>query len=182
MAGVYATVADLILAYDSRRVAELASDTDTPVASGSLATDAVLLRMLADGANLIQLAARFADRYSQADLDAVYADPINKYSIIRLNVDLAFGLLVARRGYRASELADLAPNWVIANQTLELLRLGNRVFDVASAPEAGAAVDTVKLGQNGCSFVTSAFRMYGPLSVGATRPCCPSAGSNPCGC
>lgn len=179
----YATPADFLFAYDARRVAELLSDTDNPVTPDDIANNETLLRLLEDASAEVRLACRVGERYTADHLAALAVDPTHKYSLIRLVNDICYAFLVSRRGYSSKELQDLAPNWERAQQMLEWLRLGERVFDASGAPEAGAAVDVITpLQSTRCTIVSKASRLFGPISVGGNdRYNCPPSGGGCCG-
>ena len=132
-----ATVADLKARYDVRRLADLSSDTGvrTPPAEidDDLAITHPIRQSLLDATAMILSASRVSARYTLAEL---YGDettsPATPGSTTakRLCCDLAFGLLTARRGYSAKELEAMAPQFVAAQQQLELLRRGDRIFDI----------------------------------------------------
>lgn len=144
--------------YDQRRVAQLLSDTGTPIATqaeindGSalaiFAANAVLIDLLKDASNKVLMACRVANRYRQQDLDLLYADTDRNSSLIRLVCDIAMGFLCTRRGLSTQEIYAQAPMLKDSLQTLEMLKTGDRVFDDApppgtDAPTAGAEVAQV---------------------------------------
>lgn len=136
---VYATVADLLLRYDSRRIGDLVSDNDTRVTN--LADNVVVLEALKDASSMIDSACRVANRYSQLDLSSLTAEAANLRK--RLTCDLAFGYLIQRRGYGAAELETMAPGYIKGLEYLEQLRQGERVFDTTTHPSAGNTHRTI---------------------------------------
>jgi phage gp36-like protein len=135
----YATVADLLLRYDSRRIGDLVSDNDTRVTN--LADNVVVLEALKDASSMIDSSCRVANRYSQNDLNNLTSEAANLRK--RLCCDLAFGYLIQRRGYGAAELETMAPGYINALDYLEKLRQGERVFDTTTHPDAGNTHRTV---------------------------------------
>jgi phage gp36-like protein len=134
----YATPAELLVRYDARRVGDLVSDTgdrDTnPVASP------VLAACLDDASGHIDSACRVGGRYSTTELDTMVGN--GSSLLIRLTCDIAYGLLVARRGYSATDQQAMAPNYKPALDMLELIRKGERVFDIYNGgdPDEGSSV------------------------------------------
>lgn len=132
----YATADDLLTRYDSRRVADLVSDTGArSVYPNSSPVVAVVLE---DASGMIDAACRVAKRYTTADLNSLTGS--TKSLLVRLTCDLAFGLLVARRGYSAQDQKVMAPQTEAANALLEQLRTGERIFDDAEVANAGVNV------------------------------------------
>jgi phage gp36-like protein len=138
----YAASSDILARYDARRVGELVRDDATRASPSELATDPVLTALLADASAIVDSAALAGGRYSADDLSALAADPVGGPLLVRLVCDLAFGLLVSRRGAPASDVDALAPRYKAANDVLEALRNGGRVLDVAGAIAAGQPVNT----------------------------------------
>lgn len=156
----YITGSQFLLNYDARRVAELISDTGEPVPSGSVATNEVLVEMLNQAESMVNLATRVGDRYSIADLTTLAADPIDGGSLRRLVSDIAWGLICKRRGMSQSSIGDQAPGYQEAMQTLELLRLGERIFDFDGAAAAGLP-SVQQLGVDSSCQMVNARRFFG---------------------
>jgi hypothetical protein len=74
--------------------------------------------------------------------------------LVRLVCDLAFGLLVARRGYSAQDQTAMAPQTKAANEMLEMVRRGERLFDSADVAEAGVNVQSLYTRTEGFSSQT----------------------------
>lgn len=124
----FATPAQLILAYDSRRCRELASDTGNPVAVGSVDTDPVLLAVLARATEMVLMSVRQGKEYSEAELQTLADSATAGAGLRGIVTDLAFGLLVMRRGTGAADLDRLSPAFGAAHRTLQLLEDGELVF------------------------------------------------------
>lgn len=148
MASVYYLTGEQFLNYyDARRVGELLSDTGIPVEAGDIPDDPVLEEAIAAACGEIDTHCQQGKRYAKADIEAIITgntlDPSNvayrKASAVlkQLAADLTFGTLMARRGYSAETMARLAPRLVAAQETLEQLYQGRRVFDLSTAIEAG---------------------------------------------
>lgn len=130
---------DLVARYDPRRVGELAGDGSTPD-PGDVPTLPVVVAAMADAEDEVIAAFRTAGRYTLEDLDAPTPpdDGGTGRSIVkRLICDLAFGLLVDRRGYAAGDEANLSPRVEQARLMLEQFRRGERVLDTDTHPPAG---------------------------------------------
>lgn len=132
-----ATVADFLARYDARRVADLVGDQGVRVDPSTLtisssAAYGVIYAALTDATATILAAATTAARYSFAQL---YGDstttPATPGSNLarRLCCDLAFGLLTGRRGYSEGQQNSLTPRAKEAQQMLQALREGQRIFD-----------------------------------------------------
>lgn len=133
---IYLTNDEFLDFYDRRRVASFLSDTGVPVVDGLLATDARLARLIKSAEGRVNIACRVGRRYDPASLIAYAATDLGTV-LKELVADLAWHGLISRRGLKEEETAALAPRYAMAEQTLELLRLGERVFEIDDAPQAG---------------------------------------------
>jgi phage gp36-like protein len=124
----FADPADLIVHYDSRRVCQLASDNNAPIAVGDIDTDPVVLAMLARATETILSHVRKGDKYSEEELQALADSATSGAMLTGLTCDLAFAYLVMRRGTGASDLDRLSPHYRMALQTLEDIAAGSEVF------------------------------------------------------
>ena len=124
----FLTPAQFVKVYDTRRVQQLLSDTGTPVASGDLATDENLLNLLAESTEMILSAVQVGTKYTEDELQDLADSSTSGYLVRRLCADLAYGLLVARRGTSAADMDRLAPNWKFAQFQLQQLREGTLIF------------------------------------------------------
>ena len=135
----YASASDLLLRYDSRRVADLVSDAGER--SSNPASSPVLAAVLDDASGAIDAACRAAQRYLASDLAGLSGNSLALLK--RLTCDLAFSYLVARRGYSANDQRVMAPQAQSASDMLEMLRRGERIFnDTTDAAAAGVTVHT----------------------------------------
>lgn len=125
----YATITDFTNAYDSRILGDLVSDSNVRVIQ--LFGNPVLQAILDQAAGQIDTAAYQSQRYSNLDLTSLTGQDLAV--LVRLNVDIGYGLLRQRRGERL----QLYPQVLKAEQMLEDLRLGKRVFAVGGAEVAG---------------------------------------------
>lgn len=136
----FLTVAQFARLYDGRVLRENLSDSGSPIASGDLATNDNLLDILNMASEMISAAALVGKRYTPAQLAALAASNDSGYLLRRLTADLAFALVLARRGRAAADLDRLAPSRAWALQQLDLLRTGTHLFpgiDSGDHPEAG---------------------------------------------
>jgi phage gp36-like protein len=135
----YATTQDLLLRYDERRVADLVSDTGTR--STNPAASPVAEMALEDASGMIDAACRVSGRYKSIDLLGMTGHGANL--LARLCCDLAYGLLVGRRGYSSTDQKAMAPQFEFANALLDSIRKGERVFDVYDGQDADAGTATM---------------------------------------
>lgn len=159
----YLDPAELVLFYDTRRVLQLASDSGSTavIADLSNAASAPYARVLASirfAASELDSHCQQGKRYTRATLEGIVeaaaATPANeglqkRAALVKtLVADLAFGHLASRRGYVADTLAQLAPRYETALQTLERLATGIQIFDVDDVIQRGAP-STVQIGRRG---------------------------------
>jgi len=134
----FITATEFLNQRDKRRVADFCSDTGVPIPASSLTTNTILLQMLEEGAGVIVMACRLGERYSLEDLHTLAASTDYSGSALkRLNGDLSYCYLMARRGLSEEETAQLSALKGEAMATIDQLRLGERIFDIGGAPDAG---------------------------------------------
>lgn len=131
----YAQPDDLTAYFDARVVAELASDDDMPVQS--VETDPNVARALSAAASQINSAVMCGNIYSATDLAGLNGD--DREALLELNCQLAMAKLIRRRpekfgdeGYKAFVEE--------AEERLEQLRKGERLFNIAAQEAAGTPV------------------------------------------
>lgn len=161
----YATAQDLLNRYDARRVADLVSDAGSRTLAPQ--SSPVLLACLDDASGEVDAACRVAQRYTQADLLGLTGNA--NALLVRLVCDLAYGMLVARRGYTANDSAVMAPREKLAFDTLESLRRGERLFSGENQADAGVNVVPLRATTTGYSsgtdLVGRSQRLWGNRSV-----------------
>jgi phage gp36-like protein len=162
----YATPEAVLLRYDSRRVGALCSDTGSQVTASALLTDPVLAELLEDASGMIDSALLRGGRYTQSDLVALTG--MDAKLLQRLVCDIAYGLLVSRRGYTAQELQANAPGYVSALAMLDRLAAGEAVFNVEENVLAGKPKRVV-LSKNR-QLISGASRLYGDLTLRPGNP------------
>lgn len=138
----YASSADLTARYDARTVCELASDTTTPVTPGALATNAAVAAALSSASGMVEAAVFAGGAYTPDDMAAlvdVSNATVGKAYLKKIVCDLAMGLLWMRR----PDKGQLPPNYVRAEETLEEIRKGVKVFGLLAQQETGAGAEAV---------------------------------------
>lgn len=170
----YASADDLLARYDARRLADLCRDDGVKASAADAPTvvtgSAVVPALLDSASGLVSAACLVGKRYSRESLAALTGDALALLK--QLTCDLAFGLLVARRGHGAAEAGQLAPRYAEAQRTLELLRGGHRIFGLADESDAEAGLarfPDAAWPQHG-NLVSSAGRLFGPLGCDPYNP------------
>lgn len=123
----YITPAQFLRLYDGRNLRDNLSDTGSPVV-GSLDNNDNLLDALAMASEVVAAAALVGERYSTTDLDNLAASTTVGFLLRRITADIAFAMIVARRGRSAADVDRLAPARAWAEQQLDLLRTGTHLF------------------------------------------------------
>ncbi|HWA97911.1 MAG TPA: hypothetical protein VG713_05440 [Pirellulales bacterium] len=128
----YATAADLVGRFDSRDIAELASDTDEPVAD--ISTDPNVSLALDDASGRIEAALLVSGQYTVDQLSSLTGNA--KALLCRLTCELAMAMLVGRRPekYSSDMFVALVQH---AEDQLELLRKGVNLFNITTNVDAG---------------------------------------------
>ncbi len=128
----HATPADLTDRFDARTIADLASDTGEPVEN--LNTDAKVLAALDDASGRFEAAVLVSNLYSTTDLSGLTGNSLALKK--RIVCDLAMVNLLRRRPERfGAEAIKAAED--SGEAYLEMLRKGQRLFDVDAAQDAG---------------------------------------------
>jgi len=128
----YATGNDLVSRYDVRLLGDLCQDagdriSDLPV----LVAHPNIIQALEDASGMVNSAALVGKRYSTKDLRDMTGD--GAAFLKRIVVDIGFSLLRQRRGYDIQQFPTVQESF----KFLDRLRLGERVFDIESAEDAG---------------------------------------------
>lgn len=139
-ASSYCSAAEFLKRIDKRTVADLCSDTGTPVTEGALAANVNLLAALEDASGDVEAAALMGGRYSNADLAALITDDgVGAAKLRRIVSDLAIAYLFERR---PSPDLDRQPQAVErALKFLELLASGERIFGFQEVMDDGVMDD-----------------------------------------
>ena len=156
----YCTPAQMLTFHDAQLIGQLVSDVGTPVSAPSLLSNATLALLLSSAAGQIETACTVGGRYRAQDLLAMAQDTGSNGAayLAELNAHLAFGKLRQRRGYRTE---DEFPEVKEARETLERLRLGERILPFDESEQAGVGTRT---DQSVCNP-----RRYLPLSTTTAR-------------
>jgi hypothetical protein len=148
----YLTPAELPTYYDLRRVLELASDTGEAATEGDLGSTssdayAFVMSAIRKGASDLDSHCQMGKRYTRATLQTIISEALaspadevlqKRAALIRQIVaDLAFGIMLGRRGFSADAVGKLAPRYEEALATLERLSQGFQVFDLDDNIQAG---------------------------------------------
>jgi phage gp36-like protein len=163
----YAQPADMMARYDVRRLGDLVRDDTTRADPSSLLSDTVLQTALDDAAGEIDASVLAGQKYLPADLAGLTGTDLALLK--RLNCDLAYGFLVMRRGYSAADAQAQAPGFARAQELLQLLRDGNKVFGVLANRQAGLP-HTVPASQNIRLLSGTIRRYFGLLDINFTNP------------
>lgn len=133
----YASVADLLIRYDERRIRDLVGDDGRREPTSSLATSTVLLELLAESSGEVESACLVAEKYTAADLVALTG---NGESLLkRLVCDIAFQFLIDRRGKDGEN--EKPWRYERALEKLQQLRDGARIFGFQETQNAGHPVE-----------------------------------------
>lgn len=162
----HASATDFKRRYDERRLGQLVKDDGTQASSSALDSDTILSEMLDDATSMVNSHVLRGNRYTAEDLAALTGSDAKL--LVRLTCDLAYGLLVQRRGFSAQELASLAPAYDRALQTLQQLADGVLVFNVEAVRAAGRPKRAV-IDKN-LQLISSTRRLYGNLTVNVNNP------------
>ena len=144
--------------YDSRRVADFLYDgsydslgtkptRNEMLSYGSIANTRIR-QAIAIATDRIVAAASVGKRYTRQELESIVTTPgggvfeqsrgPDFWLLARITADLTFGEIVRRRALPASQYQELSSTFQQAEQYLEMLRQGVRIFSsVKNLPEAG---------------------------------------------
>lgn len=130
---------DLLARYDARSIGQRVNDDGTAATAGEIPSNPRVLACMADAEGRLVMAATVGKRYTYAELStAASAGNPSGNAIKRLLCDLTWGLILKARGLPAKEFESLAPAYAEAEQILQLIRTGERVFpDIPGVAEAG---------------------------------------------
>lgn len=157
----FATTAQLCQEFDRRDIAGLCSESDSVIVpAASVESNPIAQAAMEKGAALIVSAAAVANKYTEAELESLAAS--GDQFIIQLNCNLSMGLLLKRRSVqRPAEEPQAVKE---ANQWLAALRLGEMIFNLPNARDAGnvktVAADVVELRNAGLISGVAAGRFF----------------------
>lgn len=131
----FCPVDEFLKRFDVRAIAQLAADDNTPVATGSLASNANVLAALRSASGYFESAALLGEKYTTLDLVALLSTDTNARAMMYdLVAGFAFTRLRERRPDRnvpKSIPEERAENW------LEQLVDGKRIFGFQETMDAG---------------------------------------------
>lgn len=127
----YATVQHFRKAFDVRLIADLGGDGNTP--GSATESNSIITTALNRASSEIRSYAMRGERYTEVNLDALYAD--EDWMLIGLCCDLAMGHVFSRRG--GVMPPDIKDKVTGAQAMLEALKDGANVFNVPGNIEAG---------------------------------------------
>ena len=145
----YCTADDMFLYHDPQQIADLLRDGDDPRPTTGEMSDstnkygAMLLRFMRVASGRVESACMVAKMYTVEDLQELY-DPVDSANaatasreiLIKLVADLCFWMLSQRRQPNAGDPRNV-PGAVEANELLNQLRDGERIFSFTETQEAG---------------------------------------------
>jgi phage gp36-like protein len=127
----YASPSDFLKRYDARVLGDLVGDSGVRVDPSALLQNVNVQAALDDASGMIDSAVLVAQKYTPDELAALTG--VDAAFLIRIVCNLAFGLLTMRRGQPTEQIEQYKE----ALAALELLRSGERVFNVLANEEAG---------------------------------------------
>lgn len=110
---------------------QLVNDDGTQATEAQLLTNAKLLAALSAASGQINAAARVGNRYQVADLEALTGDDAEL--LARMTAWLAIPLILGRRNPSLERYPEIED----AQTFIQMIRYGERIFDVPGAAEAG---------------------------------------------
>lgn len=138
----FASAQDLIDRVDVRWLGLLVLDDGTRATEAQVLASDRVAAALEDAAGFILSYALQGGRYTSAMLDALTG--ASAALLVRLNVDLAAALLAEARQVPLADIEKTIPGYGRTMKFLEQLQLGNVIFDVEEAKNAG----TPKIARN----------------------------------
>jgi hypothetical protein len=141
------TAAQFLNFYDKRRINQYLSDSGSPLGSGEITDDENLAVILGAASEEVLSAVLVGERYTTDQLEALSLEEETGFLLRRLVADLAYTIIVSRRGQGAADIERLCPRHAEAQKQLDQLRSGWAIFpgiDELLYAEAGqpAIVDT----------------------------------------
>lgn len=153
----YLTSAEFLTYYDKRRVYDMLSDTGSPLTDATYPSNTLITSLIRQASAHIDSACQTGRRYERTQLEdvvtasnsvsATEADMKRAEPIKTLCAHLTYGFLIARRGHAATKLTELAPMFDWAQQMLNDLATGQRIFDL-DPPKAAGMPQSVRVGSN----------------------------------
>ena len=129
----FATPQNMLDTFDARTLGDLCSDDAHRVSEAALLTDPKMLRALNFATGRIMGACLRAKRYSRDDLEGLTGE--SEALLIDMTCRVALWWLWQRKPYTDDQQRQQAK--VNSDEALEQMRMGDHVFDVEDAKEAG---------------------------------------------
>jgi len=143
------------LYYDIRRLQQVLSDTGLQLTPTEVTASPLLEQAINSACSDINASCFQGKRYTADMLQTLIQnksfgvrEKMAATLLEQLTADLAFGFIMGRRGYSPDVQEKLAPRLKSALVLLERLYLGEKVFDITEAIEAGVP-KIVRIGGNG---------------------------------
>ncbi len=145
----FATPSDLEQRYDVRSIGDLLADDNTVVDPVAMLTNANLQTALDDAAGEIVAAAISNGHYTTAGLVTLAAAGLpSSFLLKKLNCALALPNCFGRRIYNQDEIAKRIPDFKWAQDLLEMLKNGQRVFELPVSNVNAGVMATADIGAN----------------------------------
>lgn len=158
-ATAYCSAAEFLNRYDRRTVAKLCSDTGEAIVDGALEANTNLAAALAQASGRVESASLVGERYTPTDLASLTGNAAAH--LAGIVADLAYPILARRR---PKENVEVPPQAKEAEEWLEALARGMRIFGFAEAAEAGhmdSSTETRQIVENRKLWTYTAERMFG---------------------
>lgn len=140
----YASPQDFIDRMDVRRLGDLGLDTGTRATPTQLLTNTRLQDSLDDASGMIDATLLRAGRYQPKDLTTLTGTTsFGNKLLIRITVNIAYGLLLEARGYSEEEQGSMAPGFTKALAYLDRLENGEWIFGIPPVIDAGGSAQNV---------------------------------------
>lgn len=137
----YATPADLYKRHDIRLIQDLCQDDGVRPTRPAMLTDDIVEELLADASGDIELALLNGGKYTVDQLEALTGNSLQMLK--RMTCDIGMAYLFDRRPTYKPEQAEKYRD--VAERSLERLRKGENVFNLAANIEAG--IQTIQAAQ-----------------------------------
>jgi phage gp36-like protein len=150
----FATAQDMLDRIDSRWLCDLILDDGTAGTEAEFLASTRVAAVLDDAAGIILAYALQGGRYTEDDLDDLTGASLSL--LVRLNVDLASALLAEARQVPVEDVEKTIPGYGRTLKFLEQLQLGNVIFNVQAAIDAGSP----KLAYNVAGYMIPTMERY----------------------
>jgi hypothetical protein len=128
----YCSNQTFLVFFDGRNLADLISDADTPVAVGTLPTNATLTSILQAASGEVEMWCLKGNKYQPSDLAMLTGNMALKLAKIVANI--AFGMMLERRPDKAYKMPESV---LAARKELEQVSKGVEIFGLVEVQAAG---------------------------------------------